>query len=126
MSAITLESLRPCLEGIIPAQLATVSPDGIPNTTYVSQVDYVDTRHVAVSFQFFNKTRENILAHPHAEVVVIHPVTAASYRMRLRYLRTETAGKVFERMKARLAGIASHTGMAGIFVLKGAVSATMA
>ncbi|WP_341676189.1 GAF domain-containing protein [Niveibacterium sp. SC-1] len=120
MSTISLENLRPCLEGIIPAQLATVSADGIPNTTYVSQVDYVDARHVAVSFQFFNKTRENILAHPQAEVVVIHPVTAASYRLRLRYLRTETAGKVFERMKARLAGIASHTGMAGIFLLKGA------
>ena len=42
------------------------------------------------------------------------------YRIAARYLRTETEGPLFERMKAKLAGIASHTGMSGVFRLRGA------
>ena len=49
----------------------------------------------------------------------MHPVTAAFYRLNLRYLRTETTGPLFEGMKAQLSGIASHTGMAGVFRLLG-------
>ena len=121
MSALRgVDTLRSCLEGILPAGLATCAPDGTPNVTYVSQLMYVDPEHVALSFQFFNKTRENILANPHATVLMMDPDTAARYRLRIRYLRTETAGPLFERMKATLAGIASHTGMAGIFRLRGA------
>lgn len=119
-TAPTLESLRACLEGVVPSLVATCSASGIPNLTYVSQVHYVDRRHVALSFQFFNKTRENILANPQATVYLIDPQTAARYVLQVRYLRTETAGGLFERMKAHLAGIASHTGMAGVFRLQGA------
>jgi adenylate cyclase len=86
---------------------------------YISQVVYVDEGHVALSFQFFNKTRQNILANPHASVLVLDPVTARFYRLHLRYLRTETSGALFESMKAQLAGIASHNGMADVFRLKG-------
>ncbi|MEZ5644933.1 MAG: GAF domain-containing protein [Burkholderiaceae bacterium] len=116
---ITLDDVRPCLEGVVPSMIATVAADGTPNVAYLSQVFYVDARHVAVSFQFFNKTRRNILAHPRATVLLLHPVTAQFYRLHLRYLRTETTGPVFESMKALLAGIASHSGMADVFVLKG-------
>src|SRR5690606_18836049 len=118
--SLTLEALRPCLEGIVPSKLATCSADGIPNVAWISQIDYVDSEHVATSFQFFNKTRQNILANPYASALVIHPVTSQIVELTLRYLRTETEGPVFERMRARLAGIASHTGMAGVFKLKGA------
>lgn len=118
--ALTVDSIRPCLEGSVPAMVATCAPDGTPNVTYASEVHYVDQRHVALSFQFFNKTRENILAHPYATVLVAHPDTAAQYLLRLRYLRTEQSGPLFESMKAKLAGIASHTGMAGVFKLRGA------
>lgn len=115
-----LDSIRPCLEGEIPTAVATCDADGIPNVTYVSQVHYVDSEHVALSFQFFNKTRSNILANPQATAFVFHPETAARFRLALLYRRTETAGPLFESMKAKLAGIASQVGMSGVFHLLGA------
>ncbi len=114
-----LNELRPCMEGAIPAVMATCAADGTPNVAYLSQVFYVDETHVALSFQFFNKTRQNILAQPQATVLVLHPQTAQFYRLHLRYLRTETSGPVFEGMKAQLAGIASHEGLADVFHLRG-------
>jgi hypothetical protein len=115
----TLGGLRRCFEGAVPAAIVTCAPDGTPNIAYLSQVHYVDEDHVALSFQFFNTTRKNILAHPRATVQVVDPETAAHYRLHLEFLRTETAGPLFENMKAKLAGIASHTGMSKVFVLKG-------
>jgi len=118
--ALDLDDIRPCLEGAIPGVMATCGADGTPNVTYISQVEYVDARHLALSFQFFNKTRRNVLANPGVELLVIHPAHGAMYRIAARYLRTETEGPLFERMKAKLAGIASHTGMSGVFRLRGA------
>jgi len=115
-----LDAIRACLEGVVPSVIATVADDGTPNITLVSQVHYVDPNHVALSFQFFNKTRENILANPYATVQVLDPDTSAHYRLELKYLRTEECGPLFENMKAKLAGIASHTGMARVFHLRGA------
>lgn len=119
MNPLALSAIRPCLEGAIPAMMATCAADGVPNVAYISQVYYVDEQHVALSFQFFNKTRQNILANPYASVLVLHPVTAEFFRLNLRYLRTETEGPLFEGMKAQLAGIASHSGMANVFRLLG-------
>lgn len=117
---ITLDTIRECFEGAIPAMIATASEDGMPNCAYLSQVQYVDGEHVALSYQFFNKTRQNIMANPRAVLTVINPVTIAQYRLTVQYMHTETAGALFERMKAKLAGIASHTGMSGVFRLLGA------
>jgi hypothetical protein len=117
---VTLAAIRDCLDGQIPAVIATCDLQGIPNGSYVSQVHFVDADHIALSFQFFNKTRQNILANPVATVMVVHPLTAARYRLHVRYLRTEKEGPLFENMKAKLAGIASHTGMSGVFRLQGA------
>jgi hypothetical protein len=116
---LTVDAIRDCLDGVIPGVIATCAPDGTPNVTFVSEVHFVDAGHVALSFQFFNKTRENVLANGRARVLVMHPETSARYRLTLEYLRTETAGPLFESMKAKLAGIASHTGMAGVFRLLG-------
>jgi len=120
MSRVVLDAIRGCLEGAIPATLATCDPAGVPNVAYLSQVEYVDPAHVALSFQFFNTTRRNVLANPVARLIVTDPETIARYRLLIRYLRTETTGPLFERMKAKLAGIASHTGMSGVFRLQGA------
>lgn len=98
----TLETIRRCFEGAIPAQVDTCAPDGTPNVAYLSQVHYVDSNHVALSFQFFSKSRENVLANPYAMAQVIDPATGAQYHLTLQYLRTETEGPLFEYMKARL------------------------
>lgn len=116
----TLESIRACFEGVVPSVIATCALDGTPNVAVLSQVHYVDADHVALSYQFFNKTRENILANPRATVLVVDPCSAAQYRLHLEYLRTDVAGPLFEGMRAKLAGIASHTGMARVFRLIGA------
>ena len=119
MSEIMLDTIRECFEGVIPAVLGTADLDGMPNASYLSQVQYMDREHVALSYQFFNKTRANILANPNARLKVVNPYTGAQYSLGLRYLRTETSGQLFESMKAKLAGLASHTGMTGVFKLLG-------
>ncbi|HSF64743.1 MAG TPA: pyridoxamine 5'-phosphate oxidase family protein, partial [Paracoccaceae bacterium] len=119
MGALTLDTIRDCLEGTIPAILATVDAEGMPNVSMLSQVHYVGPGRVALSHQFFNKTRANILATRAASVEVVDPRTLAEYRLMLDYETTETRGPVFETMKAKLAGIASHTGMEGVFRLLG-------
>lgn len=115
----TLRALRRCFEGAIPASIATCGADGMPNMAKLSHVHFVDDGHVALSYQFFNKTRENILHNGRATVEVVDPVSAAHYVLQLAYLRTETEGPLFEYMKARLAAIASHTGMSRVFRLLG-------
>lgn len=74
---------------------------------------------MALSFQFFNKTRQNILARPHATLLLLHPQTSAFYRLQIRHLHTETEGPLFESMRAQPAGIASRSGMAEVFAPKG-------
>lgn len=120
LQPLTLDALRDCFDGTVPATLATVDPAGIPNVSFISQVDYVDPGRVALSYQFFNKTRRNILSTRAASVEVIDPLTMAFYQLDLDFETTDSEGPIFESMKARLAGIASHTGMDGVFRLMGA------
>jgi adenylate cyclase len=117
---LTLDRLRDCFEGMVPASLATVDPGGLPNISFISHVHYVDPGRVALSYQFFNKTRRNILSTRTAEIEMIDPFTVALYQLDLDFETTESSGPIFETMKARLAGIASHTGMASVFRLMGA------
>ena len=112
-----LSDLHRCLQGIIPSVIATADGRGMPNITYVSQVDYLDERHVALSCQFFNKTRRNLDENPLAFAEVVDPETMQPYRLRLRFLRSEKNGPLFDRMRMRIEAIASHTGMTGVFRL---------
>lgn len=116
----TLESLATCFQGLLPAQLMTCSMAGVPNTAYLSHVDYVDAQHVALSFQFFNKSRRNIAENPHAVVMVIDPDTGQGWNLTLRYVRSETEGPLFERMALRIEAIASFTNLKGVFKLRAA------
>jgi hypothetical protein len=112
-----LDDISRCLHGVLPSTIATVSADGIPNVTYLSHVYYIDAIHVALSCQFFNKTRTNVAENPYASVQLYDPMTFEAYRMELRYLHSEHQGPLFERMRDRLDAIASHTGMANVFRL---------
>ncbi|WP_011579697.1 MULTISPECIES: GAF domain-containing protein [Chelativorans] len=119
MTPLKLPAIRNCLEGIVPSVLATADASGTPNVSLISQVQYVDPEHVALSYQFFNKTRRNLLTTKRASVAVVDPDTNAQYRLTLEYLETQTSGPLFEAMRAKLAGIASHSGMQGVFRLLG-------
>ncbi len=120
MSVPCLDGLRPSLEGVVASVIATCDADGLPNVSMISQVHYVDPDRVALSYQFFNKTRRNLLATRRASVQIVDPETMQHHRLALAYEDTLTSGPLFESMKAKLSGIASHHGMDGVFRLLGA------
>jgi len=116
MNVRLAEIWRAC-QGILPSIIATADSRGVPNVTYLSQVYLVDDRHVALSCQFFNKTRRNLDENPLAMVEVLDPLTLQAYRLRLKFLRSEKSGPLFDMMSLRIDAIASHTGMSGVFSL---------
>lgn len=120
MSICGLRSLRGAMEGIAASLLCTCDAEGQPNVSMISQVHWVDEHHVALSWQFFNKTRANLLATGKACVEIFDPRTHARHRLHLDHVETRTEGPLYEMMKARLAGIASHHGLEGVFRLLGA------
>jgi putative methionine-R-sulfoxide reductase with GAF domain len=117
---LTLFGVRRMMEGVIPPTMCTASPDRMPNVSYLSLAEYVDPRHIALSYQFFNRSRENVLATRRAALTLDDPYTGAGVVLQLEYLRTETEGPVFERLRAKLMGVASHAGMDQVFHLRGA------
>lgn len=114
---IPLSKISRCFGGLVPGMIATSSADGVPNVSYLSHVQLVDDRHLAVSCQFFNKTRKNLDESPLAQAQLHDPVTFQPYRIRMRFLRAETSGPLFDSMSARIEVIASHIGMKGVFKL---------
>jgi hypothetical protein len=114
------EEIKAVMENGVPADVVSCSADGIPNTTIISQVYYVDPRRVALSFQFFNKTVRNVRENPDACVLLNDPQGFAVWILQVRYERSETEGPIFDQMDMQIEAIASATGMAGIFKLKAA------
>jgi len=114
------DEIKPAMQGVIPSSVVTCSLDGVPNATTISQVYYVDPDHVALSYQFFNKTIKNIRENPQAAVWVISPETFETWDLEVEYDHSETSGPIFEAMDMQIEAIASMTGMKGIFKLKAA------
>jgi hypothetical protein len=114
------EAAKPSMQGAAQSILATCSPDGTPNITSVSQVWYVDDHHVAVSFQFFSKTVQNLMANPQASIRLFDPDGIHHWSIDAVYVREEKEGPLFDAMEMQLEAIASLTGMEGVFKLKGA------
>ena len=116
-ASLPLEDLWACFQGIVPAALSTCAADGTPNITFISQVYYVDAKHLAISFQFFNKTHRNVRENPFACVIVLDPRTLHAYRFRLRFDHSESTGPLFESMSLQLQAVASYSGMTEVFRL---------
>jgi len=118
--SLGLEQLTPCFQGILPSMFFTCSSDGTPNAAFLSHVEYIDPSHVALSFQFFNKSRRNIAENPYALLRVIDPDNNQGWALRVKFERSETFGPIFDRMSLRIEAIASYAGLKGIFKLKSA------
>lgn len=112
--------IRPVLDNGVPAVMVTCSADGVPNTTVLSQVYYVDETHAALSFQFFSKTIRNVRENPRAYVCVSDLAGHATWVLQLEFQRSETEGPIFDAMDMQIEAIASATGMSGIFKLRAA------
>lgn len=114
------DEIKPVMQNGVPALLVSCSADGVPNATIISQVYYVDTEHVALSFQFFNKTVRNTRENPHVCVSLSNFVGYTNWILHLQYDHSETKGSIFDEMDMQIEAIASASGMSGIFKLKAA------
>lgn len=110
----------PAMQGIFPSWITTSSSNGEPNTSVISQIWYVSENEVALSNQFFNKTKRNINENPFAFATIVNPETFDMYNLELEFTRSETEGDLFDEMDMKLEAIASMSGMSGIFELKAA------
>jgi hypothetical protein len=118
--ALLPDEIRAAMQGVIPCHVVTCARDGTPNASAISQVYYVDAESVALSHQFFNKTRRNIEENPRAVVWLMSPETFDTWNLDLEFLRSETSGPVFDVMEMQLEAIASLVGMKGVFKLRAA------
>src|SRR5215510_3149167 len=119
-SARLLEEVRPAMDNGSPALMVTCSASGEPNVTVISKVYFVDETHVALSFQFFNKTIKNVRENPRAWVGLTDYTGHADWKLALEFERSEMEGPIFDAMDMEIEAIASATGMSGIFKLRAA------
>ena len=111
------EAMKPAMLGLIPTCMSTANDQGEPNVTFISQVWYVDEQHLAVSCQFFNKTTRNVRINPYASIMTTCPETYAVWRVKARYIESQTEGDLYNEMADQLAVIASMGGMEDVFRL---------
>lgn len=114
------DEIKAVMQNGVPAHIVTCSAEGVPNATVISQVYYVDETHVALSFQFFNKTIRNVRENTHACVGLNDLARHTNWLLEVEYDHSETDGPVFEEMDMHIEAIASATGMSGIFKLRAA------
>ncbi|MBM3802851.1 MAG: pyridoxamine 5'-phosphate oxidase family protein [Acidimicrobiia bacterium] len=118
--ALLPQEIRAVMDNGVPAVVVTCSADGVPNATIVSHARYIDESHIALSFQFFNKTTRNVRENPHACVALNDLAGSAQWILGVQYDHSETQGPIFEEMDMRIEAIASVSGMSGIFKLRAA------
>lgn len=113
--------IQEALQGIFPSTLTTVSKEKVPNVNYISQAHFVDENHLAISWQFFNKTIKNLNENPKFSVFVSSPTTFSMWKIDLLYKETITDGELFNELETALEAIATMQGAQGIFKLKGVI-----
>jgi adenylate cyclase len=116
---ILLTDLQACFDGVIPSILATASPDGVPNISYLSHVTLVDAAHLALSNQFFSKTAANVRANPRAMLLLVDPRDGAQYRLAVDFERSLQSGALFDAMAAELRASSAQIGMGDVMRLRG-------
>jgi adenylate cyclase len=116
--SISLASIQPAFEGVIPATIASCSAGGVPNITYLSIVRRIDSERIALTNQFLTKTASNIRDNPRVLVRVVHPDDMSQYDLHARYLHSVTSGELFESVRVQLDAVAAQTGMTGTFRLR--------
>ena len=117
---LSLHEIDRCFQRVLPGVIATCDRGGIPNINYITQIQVIDDRYIALSYQFPTKTRLNLEQNPHATLEVYDPLTLDAYRLDLRFDRAETSGPLFDQLAWRIEAIASYTGLAKIFQLRAA------
>jgi hypothetical protein len=114
------KQIKLALENVFPSYIITVSKNGYPTNTSLSQVCYVDERHVALPVQTFNKDCQNVHEFPDIIAEVIDPVTLRNWNLELKYLSTVEQGPIFQKMAGKIAEIFSLVGMEDLFHLRAA------
>lgn len=117
MSSLITAEILEALQGVVPSVIATASAEGIPNITYISQAHFVDDDHLALSWQFFNKTWRNIQENPGFSVVVTEPKNWAMWKINLQLKEVLREGDLFDEMELALEAIASMQGASDVFKL---------
>lgn len=114
------QDMLPAMQGAVPSTLVTCDKSGLPNVAVISQAFFVDDQHLALSFQFFNKTIRNVRENPKASLQIVHPGSFDMWDIEIEFDRSETEGPLFDQMDMQLEAIASMTGMSDVFNLKAA------
>lgn len=117
MSSLITAEIKEALQGIVPSVIATASAEGIPNITYISQAHFIDDDHLALSWQFFNKTWRNIQENPGFSVVVTEPKNWTMWKINLKLEEVLKEGDLFDEMEMALEAIASMQGASDVFKL---------
>ncbi|MDR7076032.1 hypothetical protein J2Y03_001035 [Neobacillus niacini] len=120
MNKVLSKQIKLALEDVFPSYIMIVSKDGLQTNTSLSQVCYVDERHIALPVQTFIKTCHNVQAVPDIFAEVLDPVTLRNWNLEIKYLNTVEQGPIFEKMAVKLEKIFSLVGMEDLFHLKGA------
>lgn len=55
---IHLSQLRDCFQGVVPSLMCTYDSEYKPNVSYLSHVEYIDEKHIALTNQFLIKPNE--------------------------------------------------------------------
>jgi hypothetical protein len=114
------KQIKQALEGVLPSYIITVSKDGFPTNTSLSQVCYVDERHIALPVQTFSNAGKYVKEIPDMLAEVVDPVTLRNWNLEIKYLSTVEQGPIVEKMAGKLAKLFSLVGMENIYHLKGA------
>jgi hypothetical protein len=114
------KQIKLAIEDVFPSYIITVSKNGYPINTSLSQVCYVDDRHIALPVQTFNKDCQNVHEFPDIIAEVIDPVTLRNWNLELKYLSTVEQGPIFQKMAGKIAEMFSLVGMEDLFHLRAA------